>query len=179
MKRLFVFLAVLFLSPSLSAQVIRVEPTQISVGGGAMIGDDFIITSWDSAFASIQWHGVSMFDADLTSGVGLEIHPAAVLSFQEDGIRMQAIDQVDFRVWSLNRLKMSALQLPGPIWDSMFIGTDLLVYEGGSTDHTGDFTARLVYGVREKAGPGWIELELYMFEKYRPVSFALLYKYNF
>jgi hypothetical protein len=79
----------------------------------------------------------------------------------------------------MNRVKMSVTQLPGELWESMFIGTDLLVYEGGSLDHTGDFSARLVYGVHEKAGPGWIDLEIYMFEKYRPVSFAMFYRYDF
>ena len=179
MKRAFVFVAALLLATSLSAQAIRVEPTQISLGGGAMVGDYGIIASWDSVFGAVHWHGVQMFDDGVTTGVGLEIHPAAVLKMWEDNVFVQAIDQVDFRIWSLNRVKMSVLQLPGPIWDSMYIGTDLLVYEGGSMDLTGDFSARLVYGVKEEAGPGWIDLEIYMFERYRPVSFAVFYRSEF
>jgi hypothetical protein len=167
------------LAQPVQAQTIKVEPTQISVGGGAMLGDNGIIASWDSAFAAVQWHGVAMFSQNVTTGVGIEIHPAAVLSMNEDGVFVQAIDQVDWRLWSMNRVKMSALQIPGQLWESMFVGTDLLIREGGSTDFTGGFSARLVYGVKEKAGPGWIEMEIYMFEKYRPVSFAFLYRYNF
>lgn len=179
MKRFFMSLVFLLFPMLAFPQVIRVEPTQISVGGGAMIGDNGIIASWDSAFAAIHWHGVEMFAANVTSGVGIEIHPAAVVSGWEEGVFVQAIDQVDWRIWSLNRVKVSALQIPGSIWESMFIGTDLLIQEGGSKDHTGAFTARLAFGVKEKAGPGWIDLEIYMFEKYRPVSFALFYRYNF
>jgi hypothetical protein len=179
MKRFFMFVAFL-LSPVLTfPQVIHIEPTQISIGGGAMIGDNGIIASWDSAFATVQWHGVSMFADNVTTGIGVEIHPAAVWSETQDGFRLQYVEDVDWRLWSMNRVKMSALQIPGGVWESMFIGTDLLIQEGGSTDFTGDFHARLVYGVKEKAGPGWVELEIYMFEKYRPVSFAVLYRYDF
>lgn len=179
MKRLIAVLICLLLPVMASAQTIRVEPSEISLGGGAMIGENGIIASWDSAFAAIQWRGVQMFADNFVSGVALEVHPAAVLSFKEGNALVQYIEQVDFRVWSMNRVTMSALPLPGEIWESMFIGTDLLVYEGGSKDHTGDFSARLVFGVQEKAGPGFIDLEIYMFEKYRPVSFAMFYRYNF
>jgi len=179
MKRLVAVLVCLLLPVMASAQTIRVEPTQISLGGGAMIGENGIIASWDSAFAAIQWHGVQIYDDNIMTGAGIEIHPAAVFSYKDGNILVQDISQVDFRVWSLNRVKMSAMQLPGEVWESMFIGTDLLVYEGGSKDFTGDFSARLVFGAKEKAGPGWIDLEIYMFEKYRPVSFAVFYRYEF
>jgi hypothetical protein len=59
----------------------------------------------------------------------------------------------------------------------MYLGSDLLVYEAGSKDWTGDFSARFVYGVEEQAGPGKIQFEIYMFEKYRPISFAVFYHF--
>lgn len=179
MRYLIAIMLCLMLPVMVSAQTIRVEPSEISIGGGAMIGENGIIASWDSAFAAIQWRGIQMFADNFVSGVGLEVHPAAVFSVKDGNVLVQAFDQVDFRVWSLNRVKMSATQLPGSVWESMFIGTDLLLYEGGSTDFTGDFDMRLVYGVQEQAGPGFIDLEIYMFERYRPVSFAVFYRYDF
>jgi hypothetical protein len=130
-------------------------------------------------FGSIQWHGVQMFADNVTSGVCIEVHPAAVLSFSEDNTRIQQVSNVDWRIWSTTRMKMSALKIPGDIWESMFLGTDLLVQEGGSNDWTGGFTARLVYGVREKAGPGWVWVDIYMFNEYQPVSVAAGYRYDF
>ena len=180
MKRI-AFVLALFLSTTslLSAQVIRVEPSQISLGGGGMIGAGGMISSWDAVFAAVQWHGVQLFADNMTTGVGIEIHPAAVFSYKEGQTLTQFVDVVDWRLWSLNRMKMSALQLPGEVWESIYIGSDLLIEEGGSTDFTGGFTARMVFGVQEEAGPGWIDLEIYMFEKYRPVSFSVFYRYNF
>lgn len=182
MKRL-VYLLALLLIPVTSfskekMKILQAEPTQISIGGGSMFGDEGMTFSWDGVFGAIHWHGVKIADGNMTSGVGIEIHPATVLSFSDGNIHIQQMGDVDLRVWQLNRLKMSVFQIPGEIWDEMYIGTDLLILEGGE-DYTGDFTARLVYGVQEKAGPGWIDLEIYMFEKYRPISFAILYRYNF
>jgi hypothetical protein len=179
MKRFVYLLAILLLPALVSAQVIRAEPTQISVGGGSMLAEENMTFSWEAAFGAIHWHGVELFGRNGTTGVGVEIHPAAVLSFSEGNIRLSQMDQVDWRLWSLNRVKVSALQLPGEIWEKMYLGSDFLIYEGGSTDYTGDFTARFVFGVKEKAGPGWLDFEFYMFEKYRPISFAVFYRYNF
>ena len=179
MKKAVLCLAFVLFPALAFSQGFEFEVGEVSLGGGAMIGDNGIVASWDSAFAAIQWRGVKLADEAFVTGVGIEFHPAAVLKFTEGNVRITQIDSVDFRIWSLNRLKMSTLQIPGEVWDMMFIGTDLLLHEEGSTDYTGDFTARLVYGVQEKAGPGFIDLEIYMFEKYRPVSFSVFYRYAF
>lgn len=178
MRKFLLLLALLLVPATGFSQKIQAVPTQISVGAGSMFGDEEMTFSWDGFFGAIHWHGVEIANGEMTSGVGIEIHPATVISFSDGSTHIHQIGDVDFRVWSLNRLKMSALQIPGEIWEEMYIGTDLLLIEGG-TDHTGDFTARLVFGVQEKAGPGWIDLEIYMFEKYRPISFAMFYRYDF
>jgi hypothetical protein len=179
MRRLLILALALALPALAGAQKIRAVPYQIAVGGGAIIGDNGIIASWDSAFATVQWHGIQLFEDNVSTGLGIELHPASVISVTEDKVRISSIDAVDARVWSMNRVKMSVTQLPGSIWDLMYAGTDLLIYEIGSKDYTGDFDARLVYGVKDKVGPGEVVLEIYMFEKYRPVSFAALYRWVF
>jgi hypothetical protein len=165
------FVLALMLAQPAQAQFVIEE---VSVGGGSMFGDEAMTFSWDAAFFAVHWQGITVTDAART-GLGVEIHPATVVSSFEDGVNVQAIDTVDWRLWSLNRVKMSALQIPGEVWESMYLGGDLLLAEGGGFDFTGDFSARFVYGVRE--GP--IQLELYMFEKYRPISFAMMYRFNF
>ena len=179
MRKICILLALLSAPALVSAQSIRAEPSQVSIGAGSMLGDEGTTFSWEGFFGAIHWHGVEIMNRQITSGVGIEIHPAAVFSFTENNISIQQVDAVDFRVWSLNRLNMSVFQLPGDVWEELYIGSDFLIVEGGSTDFTGDFTARFVFGASEKAGPGWLDLEIYMFEKYRPISFSILYRYNF
>ena len=184
MKRfvyLFVFLLLtaMGLSQQKEHKVLSAEPTQISIGAGSMLGEESMTFSWVGFFGAVHWHGIRIMDDTATSGVGLEIHPSAVFSYSDSDASIQKFEAVDWRVWSLNRLKMSTFQIPGEIWEKIYIGSDLLIAEGGSTDFTGDFTARFVFGSREKAGPGWLDFEIYMFEKYRPISFAFLYRYNF
>jgi len=154
-------------------KILQVEPVEFAVGGGSMLGDEAVTFSLDAAFAAIHWHGFALFDSNASSGIGVEIHPASIVSSFEDGVAVQFIDTVDWRFWSLNRIEMSALQLPGEIWETMYIGSDLLLAEGGGNDYSGDFSARFVYGVKE--GP--VQLEFYMFEKYRPISFAFFYRF--
>lgn len=179
MRNICILLALLLAPALVSAQSIRVEPSQVSLGLGSVFADESMTFSWEAFFGAIHWHGVEIMNRQITSGVGLEIHPAAVFSSSKDNISIQQFEAVDFRVWSINRLDMSALQIPGDIWEKLYVGSDFLIAEGGSTDFTGDFSARFVFGAQEKAGPGWIDLEIYMFEKYRPISFAILYRYNF
>ena len=83
MKRM-AFALALFLSTTslLPAQVIRVEPSQISLGGGGMIGAGGMISSWDAVFAAIQWHGVQLFADNMTTGVGIEIKGVGVRRIQ-------------------------------------------------------------------------------------------------
>ncbi len=146
---------------------ISFEPKDFSVGGGSMFGDEAVTFSWKAAFAAVHWHGLSVLNSG-TTGVGVEIHPATMLDGPE------SIDTVDWRFWSLNRAKMSVLQIPGEIWESMYLGGDVLVAEGGAVDFTEGFSARLVYGIRE--GP--IQVEIYMFERYRPISFSFMYRFQ-
>lgn len=160
--------------PMARAQAVGFNIKDLSIGGGSMLGEENLTFSWDGAFAAVHWHGVTFASENGTTGLGVELHPAAVVSIFENGVNAQLVDTVDYRLWSLNRLKVSALQIPGDIWESMYLGSDLLVAEGGSLDYTGDFTARFVYGIRE--GP--IQLEIYMFEKYRPISFAFFYRFQ-
>jgi len=154
-------------------KILQFEPTDFSIGGGSMLGEEAMTFTWDSAFAAVHWHGVALFGDNASSGIGVEIHPASVVSSFENNVSVQSIDTVDWRFWSLNRIEMSALQLPGEIWETMYIGSDLLLAEGGGNDYSGDFSARFVYGVKD--GP--VQLEFYMFEKYRPISVAFFYRF--
>lgn len=168
--------AFLLSSSSIEAQIIKIDPGAIAIGGGSMLGEEDLTFSWEAAFAAIQWHGVAIASNNASTGIGVEIHPAAVFTYfenEDDNLNVQAIENVDWRLWSLNRVKTSVFQIPGEIWEQMYVGTDLLVAEGGSTDFSGDFSARFVYGVAD--GP--IEFEIYMFEKYRPISFAFFYRF--
>lgn len=171
MKRLSILLALVFAASIAQAQtkILQLEPMNFAVGGGSMFGEESDLFSFDSAFASVQWNGIALFGPIASTGIGVELHPASILS---DGDSVQSIGNADWRFWSLNRLEMSALQLPGEFWDDMYLGGDLLLAEGG-TDYSGDFSARFVYGLRE--GP--VQFEVYMFEKYRPISFAFMYRF--
>lgn len=154
-------------------KILQVEPDNFAVGGGSMFGDEAMTFSLDAAFAAVHWNGIALFGANASTGIGVEIHPASVVSSFEHNVSAQSISTVDWRFWSLNRLEMSALQLPGEIWEMMYIGSDLLLAEGGGNDYSGDFDARFVYGLRD--GP--FQIEFYMFEKYRPISFAFFYRF--
>ncbi|UCD56789.1 MAG: hypothetical protein JSV16_13335 [Candidatus Hydrogenedentota bacterium] len=142
---------------------IELDWKDFSVGGGSMFGEESVTFSWDAAFAAVHWQGVGIFGQGST-GAGVEIHPASIVSVVEDG--SMSIDTVDWRLWSLNRVKMSVFPLPGEIWDSMFLGSDVVVAEGGGFDFTEDFTVRFVYGFQVDP----VQIEIYMFEPYRPIS---------
>jgi hypothetical protein len=177
--RKLIFALIFFVVASIaSAQKISFDPENGAIGAGAMLtGDEGTTFTWDSAFAAVKWHSITFAGDAASTGVGLEIHPGAMLSFTEGNVIVNQIDSVDARIWSLNRVKASVLQVPGEIWESMYLGSDLLVYEFGSKDWTGDFTARFVYGVEEEVGSGKIQFEFYMFEKYRPISFCIFYHF--
>ena len=178
MKRLALVLAFLMVSYFAHAQKISFDPENGAVGFGAMLmGDEATTFSWKSSFAAIKWHSIGFANRTVTTGIGLEIHPAAVLTFTESGVVVNQVEEVDARIWSLNRVTASVMQIPGDIWESMYLGTDLLIQEFGSTDWSGDFTARFVYGAEDDLGPGKLQFEFYMFEKYRPISFCLFYHF--
>jgi len=152
-------------------KILELKASDFSVGGGSMFGEESMTFDLDSAFAAVHWHGVALFGPAGSTGVGVELHPA---SFVDDGNGgTQSVGNADWRFWSLNRLNMKTLQLPGEVWEMIYIGSDLLLAEGGGNDYTGDFDARFVFGLNE--GP--VQIEFYMFEKYRPISFALMYRF--
>ena len=153
-------------------KILQLNPKDFSVGGGAMLGEESMTFTWESAFAAVHWHGVALF-GDASTGVGIELHPASVVSSFENNVSVQSISDVDWRAWSLNRANMSMLQLPGEVWEMIYLGSDLLLAEGGGNDYTGGFDARFVFGVAD--GP--IQVEFYMWEKYRPISFAFMYRF--
>ena len=167
------FVLALSLAQPAQAQtkIVKIQPSDFSVGGGSMFGEESMTFSWDSAFAAVHWHGIALFGEKASSGVGVELHPASFISDGNGGT--QSVGNADWRFWSLNRAEMSALGLPGEIWEMMYIGSDLLLAEGGGNDYTGGFDARFVYGLRD--GP--VQIEFYMFEKYRPISFVLMYRF--
>lgn len=125
-------------------KILELKPSDFAVGGGSMFGEESTTFSLDAAFAAVHWNGIALF-GEASTGVGIEIHPATIIS---DGNMVQFLDNVDWRLWSLNRIEMSALQLPGEIWELMYLGSDLLVAEGGGNDYTGGFDARFVYGLK-------------------------------
>ena len=178
MKKLVLVLSFLMLASFANAQKISFDPENGAIGAGVMLtGEEKTTFTWDSSFVAIKWHTVGFANRRVSTGIGVEFHPGAMLSFTEGKVTVNQIDSVNARVWSLNRANTSLLQIPGDVWESMYLGSDLLIYEAGSKDWTGDFSARLVYGVEEQAGPGRIQFEIYMFEKYRPISFAIFYHF--
>ena len=178
MKKLALLVAFLMCAGVASAQKIAFDPENGAIGFGVMLtGENNTTFSWKSSFGSVKWHSITLAGDSASTGVGLEFHPGSMQTFRDGDTWVAQVDEVEARIWSLNRVKASVLQIPGDVWESMYLGSDLLVQEFGSKDWTGDFTARFVYGVEEEAGPGKIQFEFYMFEKYRPISFCLFYHF--
>jgi hypothetical protein len=170
-------------APDVEPGKIELQPLSIALGCGSFFDRANVTFSSKAMYGALQWHGVGFPAlADGTStGLAIEGHPATLFSedFEAGEIRVQALEAVDYRVWSTTRIPISAIpiaRLQSGVVANMFSGVDALLAEGGPDDFTGDFDARLVVGGDFGGlGPGRVVLEIYMFQRNVPVSFALFY----
>jgi hypothetical protein len=136
--------------------------------------------STDALYVPIQFHGVGLpFIKEGTStGIAVEIHPSKLLSFEDGGVRVQQIGQLDYRLWSITRVPISAIpwgRLQSGSVARMFSGVDMLIDEGGK-DFTEGFDVRMVIGGDLGVlGPGNLVVEIYSFQQDVPIAFSLLY----
>lgn len=154
MKQLLAFLFAFFLASSASAQFD--VAADVAAGGGFMFaGDEDSVFSADSLYAGFHWNGLQLPGPSVSSGVGIEFHPATV-NVAGDTVT------ADYRIWSLNRTDCPA---------ALYCGVDLKIGEGGDGGWTADFDQRIVLGVRvARIASAVLNLEVYSLEDDRPIS---------
>lgn len=181
MKKCLMVILFLLISIPMSAQTIKFQGTEFSIGFGSFFDRASVTFSKKAMYGVLQWHGVGFpaLKEGTSTGIAIEGHPSTLLSKTTDGVRLQSLEAVDYRVWSISRVPISALpiaRLQSGALSHMFSGVDALLAEGGPDDFTGDFDVRIVMGGHfGKIGPGKITVELYMFQDNVPVSFVISY----
>lgn len=126
----------------------------------SLVGEDTDTFKFDNVAGLVHANVLGVEFLDVTSGVGLEVNFGG---------------EVEYTVWSLNRAV-----IPGTN-NRLYAGTDLKVLQSdGLRGAEGDFDLRLVSGTNlGNVGPGELKFELYFIEENRPISFAVLYNFDF
>lgn len=158
---------------------IDLQLERITVGIGAFLNQPSL--SGDMLFGSIQLHGLGLpFIREGTStGIALEGHITKIFSETIGDFTVQSFETMDWRVWSITRLPMSAIPI-GAFKSGtparMFLIADVLVAEGGPVDWTNGFDARIGFGGDLGIlGPGNLVIEVYMFQQDIPIAVGLAY----
>lgn len=159
--------------------IIDLQLERISIGIGAFLNQPSL--SGDMLFGSIQLHGIGLpFIREGTStGIALEGHITKIFTENIEGVTVQSFETMDWRVWSITRVPMSAIPIkalksgtPG----RMFLIADVLLAEGGPVDWTDGFEARVGFGGDLGIlGPGNLVIEVYMFQQGIPFAVELGY----
>lgn len=163
--------------------IIRLQITRWAFGVGSFFDQEAVTFSTEALYGAVQLHAIGFpgLKEGTSTGIVIEAHPGRLISKTiDDGLRIQSIvDDVDYRVWSVNRVPISAIPidaLQSGILSRTFVGTDLLLYEGGPRDYTGDFEARFVIGGDLGVlGPGNVIVEIYMLQQDVPIAFSIFY----
>jgi hypothetical protein len=159
---------------------IAFQISSIAVGFGSFFDQESVTFSTDALYLPIQLHGVGLpFIKEGTStGISVEVHPAKLFTVTEDGVRLQQFGQLDYRLWSITRVPISAIpwgRLQSGTMSRVFSGVDLLIDEGGE-DFTKGFDQRMVLGGDLGVlGPGNFVAEIYMFQQDVPIAFSIFY----
>ena len=162
--------------------VVRLQIKQWAVGFGSFFDQEAVTFSTKALYGAVQLHGIGFpaLKEGTSTGIVIEGHPARLFAeTSEGGVRLQALDNVDFRLWSINRVPMSAIPLKifqSGTMSRIFSGGDILLYEQGPEDWTGEHDTRMVLGGDLGVlGPGNVVVEIYMFQKDIPIAFAVFY----
>ena len=161
--------------------VVRFQIKQWALGFGSFFDQEAVTFSTKALYGAVQLHGVEFpaLAEGTSTGIAIEGHPAQLLTQSEGDVRFQALNNVDFRVWSINRVPVSAI--PINIFQSgtlsrVFSGVDILLYEQGPEDWTGEHDTRMVIGGDLGVlGPGNVVVEIYMFQRDVPIAFSIFY----
>ena len=161
---------------------VRLQLTTWGVGFGSFFDEESVTFSSKALYGTIQLHGIGLpvVKEGTSTGIAVEIHPAKLITSVTKGdFRVQNINAMDMRLWSITRVPMSAIPLKvfqSGTLSRTFSGFDALIHEQGSDDFTGDFDARLVLGGDLGVlGPGNVVAEIYMFQQDVPIAFAIFY----
>ena len=161
---------------------VGLQLTTWGVGFGSFFDEESVTFSADALYAAVQFHGIGIpsLAEGTSTGIAFETHPAQMVTRNVSGnLQIRAFNEIDFRLWSITRVPMSAIPLK--IFQSgtlarTFTGVDALIHEQGSHDFTGDFDARMVLGGDLGVlGPGNVVVEIYMFQRDVPIAFAIFY----
>ncbi len=175
---------------------IRFQFTTAAIGFGSFFDQEAVTFSVAALYVAVQWHGIGLpiIEEGTSTGILLEGHAAQILGQEEFGysMRVQDLSTVDYRIWSMTRVPISAIPLnilqSGSV-SRMYTGVDVLLAEGGTgrspppdradwpeNDWTGDFNQRFVLGGDLGVlGPGNVAFEIYSFQEDVPIAFALFY----
>ena len=151
---------------------------RIAVGFGAFLNQTSLST--DMLFGAIQLHGIGLpFIREGTStGIALEGHITKIFTEQIDGVTVQSFETMDWRVWSITRVPVSAIPvkaLQSGTPARMFLIADVLIAEGGPVDWTDGFEFRGGFGGDLGIiGPGNLVIEVYS-QRDIPVAVGLVY----
>lgn len=158
---------------------IQIQVERIALGIGAFFNQPNLST--DALFASVQLHGVGLpFIREGTStGIVVEGHVTKIFTETVGDAVLQSFETMDWRLWSMTRVPVSAIPiraLQSGTPSRMFVGTDILLTEGGIFDWTDEFDARFVVGGDLGVlGPGNLVVEVYMFQQNIPVAVMGIY----
>lgn len=194
MKKLWFLLIFLFLPAVLFGQgydktrtraakeepVVRLQIESWSFGFGSFFDQESVTFSQKALYGVFQFHGLGFpaLEEGVSTGVSVEGHPGSLLTVSEGDIRVQNLNNVDFRVWSITRVPVSTI--PFGIFQSgmlsrTFSGLDVLLHEQGA-DWTGNHDVRMVLGGDLGVfGPGNFVVELYLLQENVPIAFAVIY----
>lgn len=177
-----IIVAALLMLPS--AAKAQLDPDGFALGFGSIFGEESDVFSKDALYMALHWNGISFqaLDADTTTGIGIEIHPASLINGGE-------LMNVDYRIWSLTRVslkstKIKALQ-QGP-GSKLYIISDFLIGEGGGPGEPGgpprgfeaQFDWRGGFGAfLGKAGPGRIFADIYLAQDSLPIAWLIGYRF--
>lgn len=161
--------------------VVQLQIKQWAFGFGSFFDQESVTFSAKALYGTVQLHGVGFpaLAEGTSTGIAIEGHPAQLLTKSGGDFRFQALDNVDYRVWSINRVPMSVI--PINIFQSgtlsrVFSGLDILLYEQGPEDWTGEHDTRMVIGGDLGVlGPGNVVVEIYMLQQDVPIAFAIFY----
>lgn len=161
---------------------IQLAIEKFAIGGGSFFDQESVTFSKEALYVSLQWHGVQLpFIREGTStGIAFEGHPASLFEQElSEKVRIRALDHVNWRIWSITRVPLSAVPVrafQSGTLGRMFVGTNVLVAEGGPRDFTDGFDTTLVIGGDlGRAGPGNIVLEIITLQDDVPISFLFVY----
>ncbi len=173
---------------------VRIQTKRWAVGFGSFFDQESTTFSAEALYMSIQWHGVGLpfVEEGTSTGLMLEggwslgaatvaLNPSTVVTeeFEDSDVRLQVVENVDYRIWSMTRVPISVIPiraLQSGASGRMYSGLDVLIAEGGAVDRTEGFESRFVLGGDLGiVGVGNLIFEVYALQQDVPIAFAVFY----